>query len=151
MKSIKFIALVLLAALMASCAGLSSGVKEDDVFTVIEMMNAGQSDTLVEHSVLPFVFDGEILESETQISMMWTGLKNAGYALDNPVILQQRPVTAEDAALFSDKWEIETYFKNLLSETDFFVEAEGASGSLYLVLRGSKEGTLIAAWKGMNK
>lgn len=151
MNSIKIIALALLGALLASCAGFTSGVKEDDVQSVIELMNAGQSEALVERSVLPFVFDSEILESETQINMFWTGLAGAGYVLDNPVIIQQRPVTVEDAVLFSEHWEIKTYFKNLLSESDIFIEVEGTSGSLFMVLRGSKGGPQIAAWKGMNK
>jgi hypothetical protein len=151
MKSFKFIALVLLTVMMASCAGFGSVVKEDDVFTVIEQMNAGQSDILVESSILPFVFDGEILESKTQISLLWTGLKNAGFVLDNPVILQQRPVTADDALIFSETWEIKTYFKNLLFETDSYVEVQGASTKVHMVLRSSKAGTQIAAWKGVIK
>ncbi|MBF9017310.1 MULTISPECIES: hypothetical protein [unclassified Oceanispirochaeta] len=151
MKSIKFIALLLLVALMTSCAGLGSGVKDDDVLAVIEMMNAGQTEALVESSVLPFVFDGEILESETQINLLWSGLNKAGYVLDNPLILQQRPVMAEDASIFSETWEIKTYFKNLLTENDTYVEVQGAAGKLHMVLRPSKTGVQIAAWKGVNE
>ena len=54
-------------ALLASCASFKAGVKESDPLVVCEHINKGDSDTLSEVSVLPFVFDTEILESDSQI------------------------------------------------------------------------------------
>ncbi|MDC7235578.1 MAG: hypothetical protein PQJ58_20305 [Spirochaetales bacterium] len=148
MKSIKFIALVLLVSLMASCAGTGPGVKEDNVMSVVELLNSGNSAGLAEISSLPFVFDSEILESETQIAQLWTGLAAAGFTIDNPEITQQRAVTEEDASLFSEGWEISTFFKNLLSEKDTFVEVQGASTDAYFILRRSRSALEIIAFKG---
>jgi len=36
-------------------------------------------------------------------------------------------------------------------ESDIYVEVQGASGTLHMVLRPAKAGVQIAAWKGVNK
>ncbi len=150
MKKLKTMILVLLAVSMASCAGFSGVVKESNVMDAVENLNSGNAAALVEGSALPFVFDGEILESDTQLKLLWNGLADAGFSIDNPMILQQRPVTAEDGDLFSQYWEIQTYFKNLITEDDIFVEVQGAGTSAYMIFRSyPKEGVKIRAFKGV--
>ncbi|MDA3958817.1 hypothetical protein [Oceanispirochaeta sp.] len=150
MKCLKPLLLVMVLALLASCAGFKPGISDDDTMTIIENLNSGQAEVLIDSSALPFIFDSEILASESQLRLLWTGLIKAGYLLDAPVIQQQRPVQAGDAALFSESWEIKTYFKNILSEEDVFVEINASGRKVYMILRSEKKGRVsIMAWKGV--
>jgi len=149
MKNLKPLILIASSFLIFSCAGFRPGVSSDDAMGVIEKINSGQTELLIDSSSLPFVFDSEILESDTLIRNLWTGLVKAGYVVDNPVIIQQRPVLGSDSSFFSDSWEIKTFFKNLMTEDDVFIEAQGVSQRIYMVLRpGEKGHILIKAWKG---
>ena len=135
-------------ALLASCASFGGGVKEVDPLVVCEHINSGNSEALSVTTVLPFVFDGEILESDTQIRTLWTGLTEAGYKADNPVLSEFREASPADAALFSDSWEIKTYFKNLILDGDMMARVKTSSGSLIMVLRPEKgSGSHIVAFK----
>ncbi|MDC7241281.1 MAG: hypothetical protein PQJ50_13070 [Spirochaetales bacterium] len=150
MNKLKLTALAVLAVSMASCAGFSGVVKESNVMDAVENLNSGNAAALVEDSALPFVFDGEILESETQLKLLWNGLTDAGFTIDNPMIVQQRPVASKDSELFSGYWEVQTWFKNLTTEDDFFVEVQGAGTSAYMIFRSfPKEGVKIRAFKGV--
>ncbi len=152
MKNIKSLILVALVLSAVSCAAFKPAVSGDDALGVVESLNNGNSELLIESTSLPFVFDSEILESDTQIRTLWNGLVSAGYIIDNPVIVQQRPVTAADGNLFSESWEISTFFKRLLGEDDLFIQIDGSSRRIYMVLRpGEKGSTLIKAWKGETK
>ncbi len=136
------------AALLASCASFKAGVKESDPLVVCEHINNGDAETLTSISVLPFVFDGEILESDTQIRTLWTGLADAGYKSSGAEVTEFRKASPADASLFSDSWEIKTYFKNLLVEDDMLVLLKTTTGGLIMVLRPEKgPGSQILAFK----
>jgi len=152
MKNIKPLILIALMLMFFSCAGFRPGVSRNDALDVIEIINSGETEQLIESSSLPFVFDSEILESETLVRALWSGLARAGYVIDNPVIVQQRPVEPGDGQIFSESWEVSTFFRKLLSEDDVFVEAESSTQRVYMVLRSGKKGvTEIKAWKGETK
>ena len=143
-----FVLITAAAALLASCASFSVGVRDTDPLTGCELINNGDSETLSTTSVLPFVFDGEILESDTQVRTLWSGLIQAGYKAEAPEVTEFREVSPADAALFSDSWEITTYFKNLLIEGDRLARVKTSSGTLLMVLRPEKgSGSLLVALK----
>ncbi|QEN07255.1 hypothetical protein EXM22_04360 [Oceanispirochaeta crateris] len=150
MKYFKPLFLVTVLALLASCAGFRPGIADDDALGIIESLNGSQADVLIESSLLPFVFDSEILDSDTQLRRLWNGLIDAGYILDDPVVVSRRPVLPSDALIFSENWEIQTYFNNLLTSEDSFVEIQAAGQRVYMVLRSGKKGHVsILAWKGV--
>ena len=149
MKHMRIIVLIAaVAVLLASCASFSVGVKEDDPLVVCELINEKDVETLSEASVLPFVFDSEILESDTQVRTLWNGLAEAGYKAAKAEVKEFRSATAADASIFSDSWEIKTYFKNLLIEDDMLARVKTKSGTVFMVLRpGKGEGSSIVAFK----
>lgn len=125
-------------ALLASCASFKAGVKESDPLVVCEHINKGDSDTLSDASVLPFVVDGEILESDSQVRGLWSGIVQAGYKAKGPRVKEFRAASPADAALFSDSWEISTYFNKLLIEDDMLARVKTDSGAIILILRPGK-------------
>jgi hypothetical protein len=148
MKHMRIIVLITaVTALLASCASFKAGVKESDPLVVCEHINKGDSDTLSEVSVLPFVFDTEILESDSQIRSLWSGIIEAGYKAKDPRVKEFRAATPADASLFSDSWEIRTYFKNLILEDDMLARIKTDTGSIILILRPEKgSGSRIVAF-----
>jgi hypothetical protein len=150
MKYFKPLLLVTVLAFLASCAGFRPGIADDDALDIIESLNSSQADVLVDASLLPFVFDSEILDSDSQLRRLWNGLIDAGYLLDAPMVVTRRPVLPSDALVFSENWEIQTYFNNLLTSEDSFVEIQAAGQRVYMVLRSDKKGLVsILAWKGV--
>ena len=152
MKFIKTLILIFMIPALFSCAVFRPGVRSNDALELIEKLNAGDVDFLIDATDLPIVFDGEILESDSQIRALWSGLVQSGYTVDDPEIAEQRPVLISDSALFSESWETGIFFKNVLKDEDVLVLAEGASQRITMVLRSGKKGrTVIKAWKGEMK
>jgi len=135
-----------------SCASLGSGFYEKTGLTVTDQINKGMHESLTEESLYPFVFETEILASESQVKMLWEGLTGAGYTLDSPVITMNRPATSEDSSLFSDSWEIGAFFGNYIQKDDRILLIEGSHTSFYLLMRKmEKRQYKLLGWKEAQK
>lgn len=132
MKKLKILSCLMLLLLLFSCTTFKT-VNEDDAFKVIEMINEADVESLVDHSSLPFAFESEILASESQLKTLWSGLTE-NFVIDNPVVIQNTAVIPEDYSLFYESWEIQTYFKRLLTPEDKILVVDSSSQNVYFIL-----------------
>ncbi len=122
---------------MASCASVGK-VKEGDALDIVALVNEGDIEALTAHSKLPFVYNREILDSEAQLRLLWSGLRDADFIPGEGVIQSFRLVLPEDRELFSSDWEVSTWFDLVLKEEDHLAQVETPSAVLYMILRPVK-------------
>ena len=149
MKTIKNTLLITMTVLLFfSCSTFKNGYFEKTGLTVADEINQGMHETLVSQSANPFVFETELLVSDTQLNMFWQGLTASGYSLDAPVVLQNRPiVVGQDYKLFSNSWEIRTFFEKYLNKNDSLVEVQGSDSSCLMIIRKTDQDFEILGWK----
>lgn len=141
-----------LSFLFFSCASMGSGFYEETGLTVTDQLNQGMHESLSDESVYPFVFETEILASDSQIKMLWEGLSGAGYVLDNPEVVLNRVVTVEDSSLFADSWEIKSFFEKYLEDSDRLLQVNGSDRGCYFLLRKQDKNEFeILGWKEVSK
>jgi len=125
--------------LAAGCSTLAFAGKEETILEVVELINFGEPDNLIEISQPPFILDGEILFSESTVSTFWKGFRESGFLLKNanPVVIEE--VTTVTSSKFSESREMEIYFNKYLVEKALCVDLETSEGVVYLLL-GEKMG-----------
>ncbi len=127
-----------------SCSSMDGSFFEESGTALADQINEGMKETLVEESLYPFAFESEILVSENQVQLLWSGLIDSGYRIPSPRTVTNRPAVLEDYLLFSESWEMRTFFEKYLKEDDRLVEVEGTGSSLYfLIRRDEKEFSLL--------
>jgi len=143
--NMKKIIILATALLLSSCASIYMKQSSVTADTVIEAINRGESTYPEQISSVPFIFDGEIVITQSAISRIWTGLVHVGFTLENPVITSISPVISTDYSLFRSSWEMEVFFKNKIPENTYKVTIEGIEGEVLLLLNRvkSKEYSLI--------
>ena len=152
MKILKRLFFVILPIFFFSCASMGSGFYEETGLSVTEQLNKGMHETLSEESSYPFLFESEILASESQVKMLWEGLVKAGYSLDAPFVSLNRAVLTEDALLFADSREISVFFDKYIEKKDRIILVEGSDVAFYLLLRKMDKGEYnLLGWKEASK
>ncbi len=134
---------------MVSCASLGS-VKEGDALDVVTLINGGEAKILMEHSRLPFVYRQEILDSDAQLRLLWEGLKDGGFVPGESVLKTFRQVRPGDSSLFSETWEVRTWFDLVIREEDRLAQVVTSQGNLYMILRpvGGRDYGILAFKEG---
>ena len=79
MKTRLLAAAALAVLLLGACVTAPPSQNEGRVAEVIELINDGPVEALVDQSHVPFFFDAELLVRSTDVSLMWTGLREAGF------------------------------------------------------------------------
>ncbi len=105
---------------------------------VVDALNRGETQLPESLSVVPFVFDGEIIVSRTSVSRIWNGFVDVGFTVTNPVITSISPIILEDYNLFRNSWEMETFFKNKIPKYAYKISVDGISGELLLLFYRQK-------------
>ncbi len=131
---IKILITAFLVFSISSCSSFYMKKSQETAEEIVESLNRGDSLTPLEFCVLPFVFDGEIVLAETSISRIWTGLTEAGFVLENPVVTSISPILESDFALFRSSWEMEMFFKKYFPEFSYKVTIEGINGEVTMLI-----------------
>ncbi|MDC7218486.1 MAG: hypothetical protein PQJ59_00995 [Spirochaetales bacterium] len=97
-------------------------------------VNDGKADTLIGTSSRPFLFESEILPSESMLNDLWQGLIDAGVTFDDPQVREVRVVDGESFKVFAETWEVETWFKNYVSQPAYLVFLDTQDQQLVIVL-----------------
>ncbi len=132
-------AVFLIVALFGSAgATVPVAQRERRIEGVIDLVNAGDVEKLVELSSIPFVLDQEIIALEGDVEALWSGLIDAGLQLDNADIRRIDPADASSYQEFGTTFEMDVYFQQYLAEDGTVVEVDSAMGR-FLLLLGDKQ------------
>lgn len=137
----KKLLIVLIVIILSSCTSIymsgSKGTAED----IVQSLNKGDSELPEEISTVPFIFDGEIIVSQSSVSRIWNGLINAGFTVTDPEVTSISPVVSDDFALFRSSWEMEVFFKNRIPKYTYKVSIEGVDGEVLMLVNREKSRT----------
>lgn len=139
---------IVFVLLLSGCATLGAP-RDQEVLEVLALISAGDAAILTEATRKPFLLDGEILEGESAVALLWQGLSDAGFAFHNPVIRDIQPVSPEQYHLFASTMEAEVFFKKYLTKKDSLIFFHADEGEFVLVLGPRKDGRQMAAWGGV--
>ncbi|MDC7223127.1 MAG: hypothetical protein PQJ60_05255 [Spirochaetales bacterium] len=128
------------ALLFGGCSTLMTESRAaSTALALTDSVNEGEADTLIGSSSRPFLFESEILPSEAMLDDLWQGLIDAGVTFDDPQVKEIRVVDGESYRVFAETWEVETWFKNYLSEPAYLVFLDTADQQLVIVLDRNKK------------
>jgi hypothetical protein len=132
-KKIYTATMVLLVVLFAvSCATLT----DKRILRSVDQIETGETELLIKVTQLPFLLDGEIIQRQEEVKLLWGGFREAGFSITNPVILDRHPVTIKDADLFSPSREVALFFEKYLLDNSEVIHLRGDNGEFYLILKG---------------
>ena len=131
--------LMMLLLLIPSC--ITFKVDENEAGKIISLINAGDVEKLTAITATPFLLDGEIIALPDDAGFLWQNLKEAGFALQNPLLAGLAPVTDETYKLFSEDWEVSVFFKKYVPKDSKLAEIKTADGTYLLLLDGNRRGS----------
>jgi hypothetical protein len=133
------IVLVVILALIASCATKPYIQKEDKILGLVDAINGGQ---VAEKGLAepPFLFDGEIILMQNHLSALWNNLYMAGFRLRDAAVARNERLNDDSYLFFADTMEARTFFRKYLDMHTSFVEIKARDGSYYLLLNKEVNG-----------
>lgn len=139
-KKLLMIFHVLVVLLLAGCSTiLTESQAASRAVRVTSQVNSGQVDTLMGSSSRPFLFEAEILPTESMLNDLWQGLVDGGVIFDNTSVREVRVVDGESYKVFAQTWEVETWFKNYLSDPAYMVFLDTTDQQLVIIVDQSKK------------
>ena len=126
--------LVSIGILVSGCATLGVGSSQSPVEKAISLINTGDVDALVEMSVLPFVFDREILMRVGDIETLWGNLSENSFGIDGVRKIETSQVSADSYRLFSDAQEMSFFFQKYVETDSYTARITSNSGNFILLL-----------------
>ena len=131
-------AVITAAVLFASGCATVKPAGNEDLYTVIELLNSGNSAELTKLSADSFLFDTEILHGSSLTSALWNGLTSAGFKINNPAIIESRPAAAGDIQFFGKTTETEAFFAKYVPPQSMLFRL-GTDGGSYVFILGPAE------------
>ena len=132
--------LVLIGILLSGCATLGTGSSQRSVEKGISLINSGDVRTLMEHTAIPFVFDGEILMRSGDVRILWENLGNNDFAIEDVSGITTSPVSADSFRLFSDAKEVEFFFQKYVPEETYTANITSSSGDFVMLFGEMEDG-----------
>lgn len=142
MKTRDLTTTALAALLLGACVTAPPSQNEGRVAEVIELINDGSVQALVDQSHVPFFFDAELLVRSTDVDLMWAGFRDAGVEI-SPVGFAVEPAAPGDYSRIADTFDMQTFFSpdRYFPEDAGWVIADSSVGEL-LILLGDRNGRL---------
>ena len=135
MKKIPYILLLLLlAALLASCASIQRSKDEGNIERISELINTGQSAKLTAMTELPFLLDQEIIVLAKDVETFWNTIVEVGFKVEEPALERGVEVGPESYKEFYDSMEVQTFFKKYLEKRSRLLELKTNTGQRILLL-----------------
>ncbi len=144
-----WIGVLLVLILLGGCASFKGPAKEDEIIGALERISNGTAEDLVVESHDPFLLDGEVLVGKAALSLLWTGMKDAGFRFTNPVVVELLPADEGQAEYFSSSQEVKYFFQNYAGPGATFCRFQSDQGAFMILLSPKEEGTRkILGWGG---
>lgn len=141
--------LVIAVAVLAACQTVPVPQREGRIRAVVDIITTAPVEEVVTYSQTPFAFDSELLVLDSDLDLLWTGLRSAGFDLEDAEILQIDPVTENSYSEFAVSYEMRTFFEEYLSADAAVVRVRNGSGEYLLLLDDSRNRTpLLYGMKG---
>lgn len=109
-----------------SCATFRPAEPSDGAQKVLELINSENIETLIEHSRVPFLLDGEIVALKTDVAMIWKALAVDGVG-------DVRGTSEMIADSFGTTMDVRVFLSSL-PEDAYFVRLDTSNGQLLLIL-----------------
>ena len=138
MKKALILLMIFIAFLFISCTSAPYSQWDSSAEKVVDLINHPGEEYLEEITTNPFLFDGEIIVLDKDISMIWNNLNRSMFGFRNGVITESVPIGADDYTLFADTMEVKTFFSKYLPEDAALVKVQAENGLYYLILGSSK-------------
>jgi hypothetical protein len=140
---IKIIGLSILVSFSLGFSACSTMMSESraasEALSITGKVNRGDGDKLIGSSSRPFLFESEILPSEAMLNNLWQGLIDGGVYFDNPQVREVRVVDGESFRVFAETWEVETWFKNYVTDPAYLVFLDTEEQQLVILLDRDKK------------
>ncbi|MDC7226652.1 MAG: hypothetical protein PQJ61_07795 [Spirochaetales bacterium] len=134
--------------LFSACASLSRAA-EDDALEVIYLINEGKVEQLTSMTAETFLLDAEILQGAGTAKLFWSGLAEAGFKLNNPVIIDKNQPSAAEKAVLGNSIEVDTFFTKYVTTDSMYFRIASDSGEIALIIGPDDTGELkITAFGG---
>jgi hypothetical protein len=134
-RNLRIIAILLVSVLAAGCSTmLSESQAGSEALKITGKVNNGQVDSLAGSSSRPFLFEAEILPTQSMLNDLWQGLIEAGITFDNPTVREVKVVDGDSYRVFAQTWEVETWFKNYVKDPAYLVFLDTSDQQLVIVL-----------------
>jgi hypothetical protein len=135
--------------LLTGCATLTVKENEENVYTVITLINKGDSEQLINMSRIPFIYDGEIILLQKDIQLLWDTLSETGFSLHDPEVVSIDKVDDESYAAFTSSAEGKFFFKRHLPEKAVIATVSTQEGTFYFITGNkAREDITIFGMKG---
>ncbi len=143
------VVLSIVAVVLAACQTVPVPQREGRIRAVVDIITTAPVEEVVAYSQTPFVFDSELLVLESDLDLIWTRLRAAGFDLKDAEIVQISPLTADSYAEFAESYEMRIFFEEYLSADGAVVRVRNGSGEYLLLLDDSRKRTpLLYGLKG---
>jgi hypothetical protein len=141
--------LAALVLLFGSCATGPYVQRDDKVLKLVDLINRGGVNEVQGLSETPFLFDGEVLLLQKDVTALWTNLKAAGFTMRNSKVAGKEHISDNSYRAFGDSMEVRTFFKRYLDKNSSLVKIGSEGGSFYLLLNREIDGyPRIQGFKG---
>lgn len=114
------------------------GRSKSAALEAVQSLNRAEPLFISAMSSVPFIFDGEILITNSSVSKVWKGISDAGFTVTDPVVTSLSHVAPEDYVLFRNSWELETFFKNKIPRYAYKITIEGLHGEVLMIVYRDK-------------
>ena len=130
-------ALVLSSVLLFSgCATIRGVPRKGAVENLMELINSGNTEMIVNITNIPMLVDGEMVNRDQEISSFWTQVNKAGFRVQTGKDIRIQPVDSNTYLLFGDTMEVKTFFSKYVPKTAVTAEIEGTGGTYVFLLSG---------------
>lgn len=130
---------ILFLVLAASCTTTPYSQREANVQKAIDLIQAGDAETLVAQSRLPFLFDAEIIMLERDLETLWGNLSEASFEMENAEVEYIGPAGRYSYPPFADSMEVRTFFKKYVPRKSSLVRITAENGEFFLLLGPEKK------------
>ena len=138
-NALKLIVLVTaVTAITAGCATFGTG-QAGDAEKIVTLINRGDAEQLTNISVIPFIFEGEVLFKASDVGAVWRNLSVNGFRINYPKYEEAARVDAGTYRIFADTYEMETYFAKHVPAAATLAKVT-SKGQVYWLLLGRLTG-----------
>ncbi len=122
--------------LFSGCATVRGVPRKGAVENLMELINSGNTEMIVNITAIPMLVDGEMVNRDQEISSFWAQVNKAGFHVQTGKDIRIQPVDSDTYLLFGDTMEVKTFFSKYVPKTAVTAEIEGTGGKYVFLLSG---------------
>ncbi len=122
--------------LFSGCATTRGVPREGAVENLMELINSGNTEMIVNITNTPMLVDGEMVNRDQEVTSFWAQVNKAGFRIQTGKDIRIQPVDSDTYLLFGDTMEVKTFFSKYVPKTAVTAEIEGTGGKYVFLLSG---------------